>query len=321
MRGAAAPVVAVVGPTAAGKSDLALAIAGWCDGEVVSADAFQVYRGLDIGTAKVSEVVRARVPHHCIDLADPDQHFTAGDYARAAAAAVDDIRGRGRVAVLAGGSGFYLRALIDGLAPLPTQDAAWRAALEAIAARRGLPHLFTMLEALDPAWAAAVGRSDRQRLVRGLEVTLRSGRRMSVQLEEFGWTGPHYDTLWLALDAPRPVLHARIEARVDAMLAGGWLREVSRLLDAGYGAAAPGLRAIGYRELAAHLRGELSLVDARARIVRATRRYARRQRTWFRGQTPATWFELEADTAGARARLYDQVRAALRDRSGRLAGR
>lgn len=301
----------MVGPTAAGKSELAVAIAEWCDGEVVSADAFQVYRGLDIGTAKVSAALRARVPHHCIDLVDPDQHFTAADFARAAASAIDDIEARGRTAVLAGGTGFYLRALIDGLAPLPGRDPAWRRALETLERRRGLAHLFAMVETLDPEWASAVGPSDRQRLLRGLEVTMRTGRPMSALLRERGWTGPHYDARWVAIDVPRARLHARIEARVDAMLAAGWLGEVRGLLEAGYRADDPGMRAIGYRELAAHLGGELTLAEARERIVRATRRYAKRQLTWFRGQTPATWFALGEDEEGSPARLHEAVRAEL----------
>ena len=301
----------MVGPTAAGKSELAVAVAGWCNGEVVSADAFQVYRGLDVGTAKVKAAVRARVPHHCIDLVDPDQPFSAADFARAAGAAIDDIVARGRTAVLAGGSGFYLRALIDGLAPLPGRDPAWRTALEALEQRRGLTRVFALVEALDPDWAAAVGPADRQRLLRGLEVTLRAGRPMSGLLQQRGWTGPHYDPRWVAIDVPRPLLHARIEARVDAMLTGGWLREVQGLLDAGYRPGDPGLRAIGYRELAAHLSGGMTLAEARERIVRATRRYAKRQITWFRGQTPAAWFTLEDGDEAARARLYRAVRVAL----------
>lgn len=304
------PVVVIVGPTAVGKSVVAIAIAEWCGGEVVSADAFQVYRGLDIGTAKVGDEARARVPHHCIDVADPDEHYTAGRYAREAAAAIAGIHDRGRTAVVAGGSGFYVRALIDGLAPLPSRDPAWRRALEAVGQRRGLRFLHAMAEALDPAWAGAVGSADRQRLLRGLEVTLRCGRPMSELLDRRGWTGPHYEPAWIGVTLPRPLLYACIDERIDRMLAAGWLQEVVRLVADGY-TDAPALRAIGYRELAAHLRGEISLAEARERLARATRRYAKRQLTWFRRQTPAHWFELDDAGPEARERLIEGVRRQL----------
>lgn len=306
------PLIVVVGPTAAGKSELALVIAEWFGGEVVSADAFQVYRGLDIGTAKLGAEARRRVPHHCIDVADPDDHYTAGRYAREAAAAIAEVHARGRISVLAGGSGFYIRALVDGLAALPRHDGRWRTALEVVEQRRGAGFLFGMLEALDPDWAAAIGRADRQRILRGIEVTLRSGRPMSAMLEEHGWNGPRYQAEWVGLTWPRPLLYGRIEARVDAMLERGWLEEVRGLLAAGYSRDAPGLRAIGYRQLVAHLQGRIPLKEAREQIIRATRKYAKRQLTWFRGQTAAVWYELEDDGETSRKRLYARVRGQLR---------
>jgi tRNA dimethylallyltransferase len=307
-------VAVIVGPTAAGKSALAAAVAERLDGEVVSADAFQVYRGLDIGTAKVSREVTTRVPHHCIDIADPDEHFSAGRYAREAAAAIADIQSRGRLAIVAGGSGFYIRALVEGLAPLPRRDARWRAALEAVAERRGLGFIHAMLERLDPGWADAVGPADRQRLLRGLEVTLRCGRPMSALLAERGRSGPRYEAIWVGLSAPRPLLYERIATRVDDMLAAGWREEVRGLLERGYTARSPGLRAIGYRELVAHLQGELALPAAREQIVRATRRYAKRQLTWFRGQTAAIWFEVASGGESERRRLHEAVSQQLRSR-------
>jgi len=294
--GLVAPLIVVVGPTAAGKSALAVAIAEWCGGEVVSADAFQVYRGLDIGTAKVGAEVTGRVAHHCIDIADPDEPFSAGRYAREAAAAIAAIRDRGR----------------GGLAPLPRQSDSWRTALEAVEARRGTPFMYAMLEALDPDWADVIGAADRQRLLRGLEVTLRQGRPMSAVLRQEGWTGPHYDAVWLALTRPRPQLYQRIEARVDRMLADGWVDEVRGLLAAGYAADAPGLRAIGYRELVAHLQGDIDLSEARAQTIGATRRYAKRQLTWFRHQCPAVWHQIDGDEDAAWQLLWDEVRAQLR---------
>ncbi len=304
------PLIVIVGPTAAGKSELAVAVAEWFDGEVVSADAFQVYRGLDIGTAKVGAAVRERVAHHCLDLADPDEHFSAGRYAREAAAAIEGVNGRGRVTVVAGGSGFYIRALIDGLAPLPAHDPRWRAALESIARRRGSEALVGMLRALDADWVDTVGGADRQRILRGLEVTLRTGVPMSTLLRTRGWTGPHRDAIWVAITRPRDLLYRRVEERVDAMLDAGWEAEVKGLLDAGYDAGTPGLRAIGYRELAACLGGEMLFEEARDRIVRGTRRYAKRQITWFRGQSPAVWFELGGSEP--EERVYARIREHLR---------
>ena len=306
-------LIVVVGPTAAGKSALAVELAGWLEGEVVSADAFQLYRGLDIGTAKIGAAEACGIVHHCVDIAEPDELYAAGRYAGAAAAAIQSIRERGRQAVVAGGSGFYLRALIDGLAPLPSRDGRWRAALQAVEARRGPEHLFAMLEALDPDWAEAIGSTDRQRILRGLEVTLRLGEPMSRVLERRGWTGPHYDAIWIGLTCTKALLHERIEARVDQMLAAGWLQEVEGLLAGGLAASAPGLRAIGYRELIAHLRGELTLAEARGEIVRATRRYAKRQLTWFRNQTPAVWFERTSLEPAERDRVHEAVRAHLQE--------
>lgn len=305
------PVVVVVGPTSAGKSDLAVAVAEWFGGEVISADAFQVYRGLDIGTGKIDAVAARSIPHHCIDIADPGEHYTAGRYAREAATAIAAVQSRRRVAVVAGGSGFYIRALIDGLAPLPEQDARWHRALEALGNRRGSEHLFAMLQALDPEWAQAIGAADRQRTLRGLEVTLRLGVPMSSVLEQQGRSGPRFDAVWVGLTRQRPQLYERIEARLDEMLAAGWLDEVRRLLDSGCTAESPAMRAIGYRELVAHLAGEITLGEARDAAVRATRQYAKRQLTWFRHQSPATFFKIDDQS---RDRIYDEIRTHLAEK-------
>ena len=305
------PVVVVVGPTSAGKSDLAVAVAEWFGGEVISADAFQIYRGLDIGTGKIDAIAARAIPHHCIDIADPGEHYTAGRYAREAAAAIAAVQSRRRVAVVAGGSGFYIRALIDGLAPLPEQDERWRRALEAVGSRRGSAHLFAMLRALDPEWARAIGAADRQRTLRGLEVTLRLGVPMSSVLEQQGRRGPRFDAVWVGLTRQRSQLYERIEARLDEMLAAGWLDEVRRLLDSGCTAESPAMRAIGYRELVAHLAGEITLDEAREGAIRATRQYAKRQLTWFRHQSPARFFEVDDES---RERIYVRIRAHLEER-------
>ncbi len=305
------PVVVVVGPTSAGKSDLAVAVAEWFGGEVISADAFQIYRGLDIGTGKIDALAARTIPHHCIDIADPGEHYTAGRYAREAAAAIAAVQSRRRVAVVAGGSGFYIRALIDGLAPLPEQDERWRRALGAVGSGRGSAHLFAMLQTLDPEWARAIGAADRQRTLRGLEVTLRLGVPMSSVLEQQGRRGPRFDAVWVGLTRQRSQLYERIEARLDEMLAAGWLDEVRRLLDSGCTAESPAMRAIGYRELVAHLAGEITLDEAREGAIRATRQYAKRQLTWFRHQSPARFFEVDEES---RERIYGRIRAHLEEK-------
>jgi tRNA dimethylallyltransferase len=314
------PVVVIVGPTAVGKSDLAVTVAEALDGEIVSADAMQLYRGLDIGTAKVDAATRERVPHHCLDLIAPDERASAGDFARLASAAIEGIRERGNLPIVVGGSGFYLRALLEGLAPLPARDTAWRKALEALEARRGLRHLYAMLLALDPVWAEQVGESDRQRILRGIEVTLRRGEPMSSILAREGWKHPGYDAIWVGLRCPREMLRKRIAERVDAMLAAGWVEEVRDLLAAGVSPDAAALRAIGYRELAACVAGESCLLEAREAIVRATGQYAKRQMTWFRRQTLAEWFEIasageaEREALGARVLAFVQSRLDERGR-------
>ena len=320
------PLVVVVGPTAAGKSDLAVTLAEGLSGEIVSADAMQLYRGLDIGTAKVDAETLGRVPHHCLDLLAPQERTSAAEYARAASTAVGGILDRGHLPVVVGGSGFYLRALLDGLAPLPAQDDDWRRALGAVETRRGLAYLYKMLLVLDAEWATQVGDADRQRILRGLEVTLRCGEPISRILSREGWTEPGYETIWVGISWPREILRSRIADRVDAMLEAGWVDEVSALLEAGVPREAAALRAIGYRELAAHLAGEMSLAQARESIVKSTRQYAKRQMTWFRKQTPAEWFERsstgEADREAVEAKVLSFVRSRLKyhhralDRSG-----
>ncbi|MFQ5743139.1 MAG: tRNA (adenosine(37)-N6)-dimethylallyltransferase MiaA [Acidobacteriota bacterium] len=307
-------MIVIVGPTAAGKSQLAIGVARAFDGEVVSGDAAQVYRGLDLGTAKVDAASRASVPHHCLDLVDPDCLFSAGDFARAAAAAIDDIRRRGRQPVAAGGSGLYLRALIEGLAPLPSSDRRWRQALEAVERRRGLNGIYKMLQVLDGEWAAKVGAADRQRILRALEVTLRLGVPFGMAVQQHEKKGPRYCAEWVGLAWPRQLLYERISARVDSMLAAGWLNEVADLLAAGVSPQAPAFAAIGYQQLVAHLAGKISLEEARQAIVRSTRQLAKRQLTWFRKQTPARWFLIESSDRDSLESLERQVLGHLRER-------
>lgn len=284
-------LVAIVGPTASGKSALALRLAAEAGGEIVSCDSLQVYRGLDIGSAKPTPAERAAAPHHLLDVADPGQPFSAADYARLAAAAVQAITGRGALPVVTGGSGLYLRALLSGLFEGPSRDEALRARLERMAGRFGDARLFRLLRRVDPETATRLEVKDRVRVVRALEVYLRSGRPIS---EHFRGKAPAplegYRALRVALDPGREALRARIEARADAMLAAGLVEETRRLL-ARYPRPPRPLQAIGYREAARVVRGESTVAEARRDMVAATMRYAKRQRTWFRHQEPGLlWF-------------------------------
>jgi tRNA dimethylallyltransferase len=304
----APPVVAIVGPTAAGKSALALALARERDGEIVCCDSLQVYRGLDIGSAKATPEEQAAVAHHMLDLVDPDQTFSAAEYARQARAALGRIAERGRLAVVAGGTGLYLRALLQGLFEGPSRDDALRGRLERIAARRGDTSLHRMLAAVDPAAAARIAPRDRVRVVRAIEV-FRSTRRPISEHHRAGADPLRgHDVLVLGLDPPRDALRAAVERRTGEMLARGLLDEVRGLLDRGYAADLRPLRAIGYRQAVALLRGEMEADHARRAIVAETMRYAKRQMTWFRNQTRARWFAApEPALLAARAWLDDRA--------------
>ena len=282
-------VLTIVGATAAGKSALALAVAERSGAEIVNADALQVYRGFDLGTAKPSAEERARVAHHLLDVAEPEERFSAGRFARLARAALEEILARGRPAIVVGGSGLYLRALSEGLAPIPPVEPEVRAELEARLAREGLAALRAELEALDPASALRVAPRDAQRTLRALEVAHGTGRSLSQWLAErpsgYGaWSGRR-----IGLTLPRAVLYDRIGARVSCMIARGWLDEVRGLLAAGVGADAPAFQAIGYAQWVRHLAGEYDLEEATRQIVVATRRYAKRQQTWFRREPGIEW--------------------------------
>lgn len=300
-------LVIVVGPTAAGKSALAVHLARRFGGEIVSADALQVYRGLDIGTGKVGPALRAAVPHHGIDVAEPTERFSAARWVELARAAIEEIEGRGALPVLAGGTGFYVEALVEGLSPAPPRDERWRGALERLVERAGLERAYEILRAHDPRWAERVGPGDRQRILRGLEVTLRTGEPFSEYLERHPPRPTERDPVWIGITWPRPQLYERIAARVDAMLEEGWLDEVRGLLERGVPHDAHAMQAIGYRQLAAHLAGESSLEEARTGIVRATRRYAKRQLSWFRNRTPARWFVREESGGAGRDALHRRV--------------
>jgi len=284
------PVLSIVGPTATGKSALALDLAEPLGGEIINADALQVYRGFDIGTAKPGPEERRRVAHHLLDILDPGEPFSAGEFARRAREVIAEIRGRRRLPILVGGSGLYLRALIEGISPIPPVDPRLRERLRARLASEGLEELRAELLVLDPESAERLAPADSQRLLRALEVALGTGRPLSAWIRERPVGGGGIDAVWIGLTLPRALLYDRIAVRVERMLAAGWVDEVRRLLAVGSSPSLPAFQAIGYRQLAGHIGGEVTLEEATERIVRATRQYAKRQMTWFRRQSGIEWF-------------------------------
>jgi tRNA dimethylallyltransferase len=277
----------LTGPTGAGKSELALAAALALGGEIINADSLALYRGFDLGTAKPSPDDRARVPHHLVDILDPDQNFDAAAYLKAARPLVRRLALSGRPALAVGGTGFYLRALTKGLFSGPGRDEAFRAELAAETAE----NLHARLAAVDPRTAARLSPADRVRLERALEVHHQTGRPISQWQEEHGLRDKPFETLTLVLDRPPEELEARLRRRADLMFERGLKDEVEKLLRAGWAPTVKPFGAIGYRETLDHLRGLISLEEAREKTFLATRRYAKRQRTWFRGQMPeARWF-------------------------------
>jgi tRNA dimethylallyltransferase len=299
---ASSPVVAIVGPTASGKSALALALARERGGEIVSCDSLQVYRGLDIGSAKATPEERREVAHHLVDVVEPDQDFSAADYARLARAAIDDVAQRGRLPIVAGGTGLYLRALRRGLFAGPSRDPDLRRRLEKVAERRGAARLHRLLAHVDPETAARTSVNDLVRVIRALEVYRASGRPLSAHHREDAPPPDGRSWLVVGLDPPREALRAAVEARTRAMLEGGLLDEV-RAVVARYGDAdLRPLRAIGYRQAVAVVRGAQPADQAQRDIVKETMRYAKRQMTWFRHQEDVRWFARAAD---ARAAILD----------------
>lgn len=286
----AAPLVAIVGPTASGKSALALRLARELCGEIVSCDSLQVYRGLDVGSAKATSAERAAIPHHLLDVADPGEVFSAADYARLARAALHAVRARGRLPIVAGGTGLYLRALLVGLFEGPPRDEALRRRLEAIGDRFGDEKLHRLLGRVDPAAAGRIGPRDRVRVVRALEVYRVTGRPISEEQRRGSEPLRGYRTLVVGLDPGRAALRAAIEARTRQMLAQGLVDEVRGLLSRGTDPLARPLQAIGYRQALSVLQGEMRLEDAEGAIVSATLRFAKRQMTWFRHQEDVRWF-------------------------------
>jgi tRNA dimethylallyltransferase len=279
----------VVGPTASGKSALALAIAERVGGEILCTDSMQVYRHLDIGTGKPGPAERARIPHHLIDVADPDEAFSAGRYVEQAQAVLAELARRGRVPILCGGTGLYFKALLRGLAPVPPVPAAVRREVGARAAREGLAASHAELRRVDPESAARIHAHDLVRILRALEVYHATGRPLSrFQRDAPFRPSPEY-VLSLGIAWERRALRARIAERVRAMLAAGWVEEVRRVLEMGYSPRSKPLQAIGYREIREYLDGEREAASLAPAITLRTQQYAKRQVTWFRRHPGIVW--------------------------------
>ncbi|MGE5217921.1 MAG: tRNA (adenosine(37)-N6)-dimethylallyltransferase MiaA [Chloroflexota bacterium] len=283
-------IVIVLGPTAIGKSELALELAQNIDGEIVNADSQQVYRCLDIGTGKPSTEERLQVPHHLIDVVDPDEEFNAAQFRRMALKIIEEIQGRKKTVIVCGGTGLYLKALTQGLFDGPGQDAALRAALERQIESEGLPTLYQRLVAIDGSVISTIHPNDRQRIIRALEVFEATGRPLSAWQNEHAFRDQPFAILKLGLLRERAELYDRINHRSEQMVRDGLLEEVEGLVARGYSLDLKALRSVGYRQMGEVLRGEKDLTGALEEMKQETRRLAKRQLTWFRRDREIEWF-------------------------------
>jgi len=295
----AEPVLVITGPTASGKSALAVAVANCLGGEVVSADSRQVYRGMDIGTAKPTSAEREGIPHHGFDQVSPTERYSAGRFARDARQWIAEIRERGRVPIFAGGTGFYLRALTQPLFEEPDMGEIERSRLRARLGGRDVAELRRWVRILEPASpaldAARRGGGGRQRLLRAIEVAILTGRPLGWWQRNMPAREAGVPARWVVLEWPRDELYRRIDRRVSDMVRAGWVDEVRRLVANGFGAESPGVTATGYGDILTHVEGRMALDEALEQTRRATRAYARRQLTWLRNQLPTDALRLRAD--------------------------
>ncbi len=298
-------VIILVGPTCVGKTSVSLLLARALGTEIISSDSMQIYRHMDIGTEKPAPEQRAMAPHHMIDVAEPSEGFSTGRYLDAVRPIIERLHSEGRVPIVTGGTGLYIRAMTRGLFEGPEADWPLRAELE----RSETAELYRRLIALDPETASTLMPEDRRRIIRALEVCLVSGRKMSAMKDELTQPLP-YDFIKIALSRDRGELYRMIDERVDGMLGRGLLEEVRALLE--LRPCITAMQAIGYKELAAHLRGECSIEEAIERIKRNTRRYAKRQMTWFRSEAGLIWVDVTglSDAAGMFAKVADELRRA-----------
>ena len=303
------PVIAILGPTAVGKTRISIPLAEQFNGEIVSVDSRLIYRGMDIGTAKPTLVERGQVPHHLIDIADPADTWNLAKYCQAAIAVIQSIHDREKVAFLVGGTGQYLKAILEGWSP-PAEEGSLelRAKLEAIAESRGHEALHRQLQDVDPESAVRIDSRNVRRVVRALEIFQLTGKPASSQREK---NPPSYDVLRIGLSMPRQELYQRIDQRIDGMIESGWVEEVQALLDQGISPGLPSLSAIGYAQLAAHLSGNLELDDAILEIRKLSRQFVRRQANWFKpGDPEIQWFDV---VSGIEEQISEAIEEWLRN--------
>ncbi|MBQ6160774.1 MAG: tRNA (adenosine(37)-N6)-dimethylallyltransferase MiaA [Oscillospiraceae bacterium] len=287
-------MICICGPTASGKTGLAVALAHKLDAEVVSCDSMQIYRGMDVGTAKPDAAEMDGVPHWLLDVAEPGEDFSVGRYVKLADAAIADIHSRGKTAIVCGGTGLYMDSLIKGESFAAPSRPAQREYVEGIAEKKGMQFLYDMLKDADPETAEKLHVSDRKRIIRAMEVFLITGMPLSYHNAQSKLKGPKYEPFWLGLRfRDRAKLYARVDARVDRMMEQGLEAEVRRLLDRGVDPKTTAMQAIGYKELAAALEGKCSREQAVSQIKQASRNYAKRQLTWFRRNEAIHWLDVD----------------------------
>lgn len=303
-------IICVAGPTASGKTALAVALAKELDGEVVSCDSMQVYRRMDIGTAKPTQEEMAGIPHHMLDVADPEEDFSVSRYCRMADPIVQDILARGKTAIIAGGTGLYMDALIRGGDFAPCPSTGRREELEARAEKEGIEPLMAWLKQVDPDSAARLPPGDRKRIIRALEVYLETGETITAHDLRTRSVPPKYRPLWLGIDfASREALYRRIDRRVERMVEQGLIDEIRSLLQSGISPRCTAMQAIGYKEFVAALAGQGTMEEAVARVQQSSRRYAKRQRTWFRRNEQMRWLIWDRD----RPEILDQARRVIQE--------
>ncbi len=292
-------IICIAGPTASGKTALAVELAKELNGEVVSCDSMQIYKGMDIGTAKPTLEERQGIPHHMLDVAQPEEDFSVGRYCQMAAPIVDDIVARGKTAIIAGGTGLYMDSLIKGndFAPYPATGARQR--LEQQADEMGMDFMLERLRSVDPEAAAKLHLADRKRIIRALEVFEETGETITAHNKRTQSIPPRYNPLWIGLDFdPRQVLYDRIDMRVDMMLEQGLISEIQQLLASGIPQKCTAMQAIGYKEFVAALEGNISVEEAADQVRQSSRHYAKRQLTWFRRNPSMNWLTRNIQDSG-----------------------
>jgi len=290
-------LIAILGPTGVGKSAAAIFLAHRWKGEIISCDSMQVYRGFDIGTDKPTPAQRRAVPHHLLDLVEPSTQFTAADFVREALGAIRLIEGRRKIPLIVGGTGLYLKALFEGLFPGPGKDALLRARLEESARVEGTERLYARLEAVDPVYARLIGRRDKTRIIRALEVFDLTQKPLTQHFLNTVSAVPGFHLLKIGLQLERQELYRRIEERVESMFRRGLAKETENLLRQGAPEDSPPFRALGYKHVLRHLKKEITLEEAVERTKTDTRHYAKRQMTWFRKTAGVTWFSADDSAA------------------------